>query len=285
MESSRLMVLSDIHGNLPVLKQVLKDAEKYKPAYILVTGDICGGPNQDESIRMLQDYKAHYINGNWEQNIFRYLDQPTEDPRNQLHQYDYLKWCSQNVSTKSLKQLRYRPYQSLFSLPGKDPIRIAHGAPDNPFTLIYPETNLTEILEKIEETVFVCGHTHSPWIVNRNEKLAINPGSLFNTITHKSEATYGLLEWDGKQWQAEIKKVPFDFSQVVQAFESSGLLKYGGPLAKAVLLSIQSGLNISQTFVDYAVSMAKVSSPNAEFVPNAIWEEAEKSFDWEKYYN
>ena len=285
MESSRLMVLSDIHGNLPVLKQVLKDAEKYKPAYILVTGDICGGPNQDESIRMLQDYKAHYINGNWEQNIFKYLDQPTEDPRNQLHQYDYLKWCSQNVSTKSLKQLRYRSYQSLLSLLGKIPIRIAHGAPDNPFTLIYPETNLTEILEKIEETVFVCGHTHSPWIVNRNEKLAINPGSLFNTITHKSEATYGLLEWDGKQWQAEIKKVPFDFSQVVQAFESSGLLKYGGPLAKAVLLSIQSGLNISQTFVDYAVSMAKVSSPNAEFVPNAIWEEAEKSFDWKKYYN
>ncbi len=285
MSSLRLMVLSDIHGNLPVLKQVLKDAEKYQPEHILVTGDLCGGPNQDESIRLLQDHQAHFILGNWEQNIFKYRGQSENDQKNDLYQYDYLKWCSQNISSTSLKLLKDKPYQDVFSLPGKDSIRIAHGAPDDPFTLIYPDTNLQEILADIEEKVFVCGHTHSPWIVKREDQLAMNPGSLFNTIEHKSEATYGLLSWDGKQWQAEIKLVPFDFKQVIRTFEESGLLKFGGPLARAVLLSIESGLNISQTFVDYAISMAKVHTPDAKFVPNSIWKQAEKSFDWKRYTN
>ncbi len=266
MKYSRVMVLSDIHGNLPVLKQALKDAEKYKPAYILVAGDLCGGPNQDESIRLLQDHKSHFILGNWEQNIFKYHNQQADDPRNFLNQFDYLKWCSQNISSDSLKLLRNRPYQDLFSLPGKDPIRIAHGAPEDAFKLIYPDTNLPEVLAKIQEKVFVCGHTHSPWIVKQEDQLAINPGSLFNTIEHKSESTYGLLDWDGKQWLAELKVVPFDFKQVIQAFETSGLLKFGGPLARAVLLSIQSGVNVSQIFVDYAASLAKVYTPDEKFV-------------------
>lgn len=285
MKFSRLAVLSDIHGNLPVLKQVLKDAEKHQPEHVLVTGDLCGGPNQDETVRLLQDHQAHFILGNWEQNIFKYQDQQPDHPKNALHQFDYLKWCSQNVSSASLKLLRNRPYQDVFFLPDTDPIRIAHGTPDDPFKLIYPDTNLPEILTHIDEKVFVCGHTHNPWIVKQDDQLAINPGSLFNTIAHKSEATYGLLSWDGKQWQAELKVVPFDFKQVTRAFENSGLLKFGGPLARAVLLSIQSGLNISQTFIDYAISLAKINAPDAKFVPNEIWKQAEQSFNWRQYRN
>lgn len=285
MRTKRLAVLSDIHGNLPVLRTVLKDIEKHTPDRILVTGDLCGGPQQDESIALLRSQQAVTVLGNWEQNIFSFRKQPSTNPKHHLSQFAFLKWCSHNLSHQSMAYLKTRPVQTAFSLPGTTPIRLAHGSPDNPYTLIDPETNLSTVLEQVKEDVFICGHTHTPWVTEKNGKLAVNPGSLFNTINHKSEATYALLEWDGSRWQAEIKAVPFDLRLVIRAFEESGLIYNGGPLARAILLSIQTGENVSQTFVDHAIRIAKRKTPTAQFVPDQIWWLAEKSFNWRKYAN
>ncbi len=278
-----LVIISDIHGNLPVLQAVLKDAAQFHPERILVTGDICGGPYQDASLRLLQDHHAWFILGNWEKNIFNLRKKSKNDPALNLAQFSVLNWCNKTLSGKSASILKKRPYQDRFSLPHTEPIRLAHGAPDDPYCLIEPLNNLDSILAEVQEEVFVCGHTHTAWVTETQNKLAVNPGSLLNAIDHQSEGTYAVLTWKNDHWQAELRKVPYDFQRVVEAFAESGMSEHGGPLARALLLSIQSGINVSLQFVDYAFALARETDPKAATVPDEVWFAAEQSFPWNKF--
>lgn len=280
-----IVVISDVHGNLPVLQAVLKDAAQFHPDHILVTGDICGGPYQDDSLNLLLDHQAWFILGNWEKNIFDLRQKEKRDPTHNLAQFALLNWCSRTLSARSTKILKTRPYQDLFVVPHTEPIRLAHGAPDDPYCLIDPDTNLETVLAQVQEKVFICGHTHTAWIKEGNHKLAINPGSLLNPIHHKSEGTYAVLTWKNGGWLAQLRTVPYDFQQVVYAFQDSGMLTHGGPFVRALLFSIQSGENVSQQFVDFALALAREADPQAVTIPDAVWFAAEQTFPWGRFNN
>jgi hypothetical protein len=66
-------------------------------------------------------------------------------------------------------------------------------------------------------------------------------------------------------------------------FETSGLLEAGGPLARAFLLSMETGANVSQDFIDYAFGLARqAGGGDCRTVPDAVWEQADRSFPWER---
>ena len=69
--AARLLVLSDIHANLPALTAVLEDAEKRGPYGVrLNTGDAVGyGSDPNECIQMLRDRDFISIKGNHEEAV------------------------------------------------------------------------------------------------------------------------------------------------------------------------------------------------------------------------
>jgi hypothetical protein len=97
-------------------------------------------------------------------------------------------------------------------------------------------------------------------------------------------AHYALLAWQDGHWQAEHQAVAYDLRRIRGAFRESGLLEEGGALARAFLLSIETGQNVAEDFVSYAYGLAaKAGIEDCDVVPDAIWEQAASTFDWHKF--
>ncbi len=65
----RLAVLSDIHDNLPALEAELADVQQYEADGFIIAGDLTGGPQTMETLRMLRSLGTWIIRGNddlWE---------------------------------------------------------------------------------------------------------------------------------------------------------------------------------------------------------------------------
>jgi hypothetical protein len=142
------------------------------------------------------------------------------------------------------------------------------GAGPTPDELLFPA-----------QGALACGHSHIPWIAEKDGRLALNPGSVGENLSEDGLAHYALLEWDGR-WQAELRAMPYDMARLEEAFEQSSYLEEGGAFARACLLTTLSGRNVAWAFISLGLRLARQRGcPNGQ-VPDGVFRKAEASFDW-----
>lgn len=285
MYEMRLAILADTHGNLPALEAVLEDIEQYGVDHIVVAGDLVGGPKPTETIRLLRTLGSWMIRGNSDTNFVRYaIGKPPAEWRTSL-QWGLTRWGVHQLDTNALDFIASLPEQRVIDLPNADAIRVVHGSPRNPTGSIYPDRDpatLDLALSQISEPALVCGHTHEPWVRERDGRLALNPGAVCGPLNGDTRAQYALLTWQDERWQVEHRAVSYDLSQIRADFEESGLLKEGGALARSFLLSIETGQNIGDRFLSYAYKLAaEAGHENCTIVPDVTWRRAAETFDWD----
>jgi putative phosphoesterase len=280
----RVALLSDVHGNLPALQAVLHDIEPFHPDKLVVAGDFVGGPHLNEVIQTLRAAGAIMIFGNNDLFLLKYLRNKGPEEWNTLKQFGLLRWNARQISQENIRFLRSLPEQTVITLPGTDAIRVVHGSPRDPVESLFPEKeplSLDLALKSIVELVLVCGHTHQPWFLHRNGKLAVNPGAVANPLNGEFGAQYAMLEWQNHHWEVSLKTVQYDFSLIKSAFEQSGFLQAGGPIARGFLLSIETGRDVAANFIDFAFELAKKAGyPDSKFIPDQILDQAEAEFPW-----
>ncbi len=280
----QLAVMSDIHGNLPALEAVLADVKQHNVDGIIVAGDLTGGPQQVVAIDLLHALGSWMIRGNGDSRLLEY-------DRGRLPRACYisrafacLRWDYHHLDRKMLDFIRALPEQRVVKLDGTAPIRVVHGSPRNPSEKLCPHSAPAELdlaLAQISEPVLICGHTHIPWVVERNGKLALNPGAVCGPLDGQVGAQYALLDWEGHRWRVEHRTIPYNLGKVRAAFAASGLLQEGGAFARTILLAIQTGRNIPEEFLAYAHGLAaRAGLKNYDVVPDDIWEQARATFNW-----
>ncbi len=285
----RLAVLSDVHGNLPALEAVLEDVQQYAVDGFVVAGDLTGGPQANETIERLRALESWMIQGNSDINLLRYECGDAPPAWHTSRQYCLLRWAHRNLSQENLAYLQSLPEQLTAALVGTKPIRVVHGSPRNPFESIFPDRDLTVLdlaLAQITEPVLICGHTHLPWSLEKNGRLALNPGAVCGALNGDTRAQYALLTWRNGRWHAGHHAVSYDHTRVRAAFRESGLLEEGGALAQAFLLSIETGKNVAECLLRHAYRLAaEAGLRDCAVVPDAIWDQAAASFDWRESGN
>lgn len=282
----RIAVISDIHGSLPSLEAVLHDIHRLPVDGLLVAGDMTCGPNSAEVLQRLQAENACMVLGNNEGYLLRFDSGLAPDWWHTSHQWALNRWVYQTIDQPSLALLRGLPEQCVINLPGTTPIRMFHGSLRNTGELLdpmlYPEP-LEDAFARTTETVLICGHTHLPWQKRQDGRLAFNPGAVLFPCNGDVGAQYAVLTWTNSGWEVEHHTVTYDRSLVRSAFEESGLLRAGGALAQAFLLSIETGRDVSMKFLQYAYHQAaEAGYPDNEYVPDDIWDAAAESFNWTK---
>lgn len=286
MHKVRLAILADTHGNLPALKAVLADIEQQSVDRVVVAGDLVGGPRQVETIRLLRGLDSWMIRGNNDTSFVRYATGQAPADRHTHLQYALLRWGVRQLDADTLAFLKSLPEQRVVAMPSADAIRVVHGSPRNPTESIFPDREpetLDLALAQVDELVLICGHTHRPWVKERDGRLALNPGAVCGPLNGNARAQYALLGWQGDRWQVEHRAVPYDLSQIRADFEKSGLLEEASPLALSFLLGIETGLNIGEWFLIYAYGLAaEAGFENCATVPDDIWQAAAETFDWDR---
>ncbi|MGD2143892.1 MAG: metallophosphoesterase family protein [Anaerolineae bacterium] len=279
-----LTVLADVHGNLPALEAVLADVGHHNVNDVIVAGDLVGGPRPLETIRLLRTLSSWIIQGNSDASFVRYAQGKAPSWHTSL-QHALLRWGVRQLDGETLDFLASLPEQRVINLPGTEAIRVVHGSPHDPAESLYPDRDPAgpdAALAQMAEPVLICGHTHEPWVRQRGNRLALNPGSVAGPLDGYVGAQYALLKWRDSRWQAELRTVSYDLDRIRADFEDSGLPEDGGALARAFLLGVETGQNATESFLSHARRVATSAGfSHCTVIPDVAWRKAEQTFDWD----
>jgi predicted phosphodiesterase len=302
----RLAILADIHSNLPALEAVLEDAERTGIDGTLIAGDhLTGGPCPVGTIRALRALDAHIIRGNTDDRLLAYHTGDVPDAWRTSEQWAGLRWLYGRLDEEALGWLACLPEQCVVSLQGTTRIRVVHGTPWSTTRHLAPDRSpgslqlferagilpagrdpdrLGDTLSRIDEPVLVCGHSHIPWVQGEKGRLALNPGSVGAPVSGDVRAQYALLTWQDGRWQVEHRAVPYDLERARRAYREGGLLEEAGPVARAFLLNVETGLAVFGLFVRHVRMLAAEAGAERDpVVPVEVWEQAISTFDWAAY--
>lgn len=222
---NKIALLSDVHGNLPALKEVIAVLEKENPDIWLCLGDIVGyGPHPSECIDLIREKNMICVMGNHDAGVTGKLSiKHFRNPNRRLIER------TQSMISKEQKQW-------LQGLPltiegGRGSWLAVHASPEEPSRWEYLESafRMRPMLEKLSQNVCFIGHTHRPALVSdtigvknfsKEYSYFINPGSVGQPRDGDQRASCALVDLDNFTYKNI--RVQFEVGKVLMDLEKMG---------------------------------------------------------------
>ncbi len=229
----RILVFSDIHGNVEALERVCEEAARLHPDLIVSLGDVVGyGANPNECVSIVQEAAHIRIGGNHDVAAAGLIGTETFNGTAR----SAIKWTSREIHP------RHRD-----ALGEYDTVRrcedcvFAHASPLSPmdWEYVYTINQANAIFEEIRERFVFIGHTHVPAIIERRgergarvvrgtlaavepgSRYLVNVGSIGQPRDGIAAASFALL--DAQKGTIMIRRVPYDIRSAQDKIRSSGL--------------------------------------------------------------
>jgi predicted phosphodiesterase len=229
----RVLVLSDIHANLPALEAVLADADDFDAVWCL--GDLVGyGPYPNECIQLIsQQRNLICLLGNHDAAALGRID---------LETFNYearssIQWTHANLKQESINFLEHLPEKRILQ-----EVTLVHGSPRNPvWEYMMEKTTAMENFDYFATRLCFVGHTHFPvafisrdfgGVIERRvfqpeetqflgDRMIINPGSVGQPRDHDPRASYAIFTSEDSTW--EQRRVVYDVKHVQSKIDQIGL--------------------------------------------------------------
>jgi putative phosphoesterase len=207
----RLLVLSDIHGNITALRRVLKDAGKFDAA--VCAGDIVGyGPEPCECVKAVSEMERGCVAGNHDIAVV------TGD----TSKMNVYAGEAVNINRRLLKpfQIKYlkRLPQHLFYRIEDVNVHVYHGSPSYPtYEYIFPleaQLRADEFFRATGADLIILGHTHIPFVVELEGRTLLNPGSVGQPRDGDPRSSYALVDVIGNKIEVKNRRVKYDIGEV-----------------------------------------------------------------------
>lgn len=182
--STKLAVISDVHSNLEALKAVLADIKKTGIKQILFTGDAIGyGPDPDECLRIIEAESNVMIAGNHDWASIGLTDIAFFNSAAQ----NAIKWTMGRLTKENIELLKRLKLTEPLS---EINVFLVHSTPKEPQRWSYLLTggNAVANFEYFDEQICFLGHSHIPFIAERNpqgdvivykDKIKVSEGSRY----------------------------------------------------------------------------------------------------------
>ena len=194
----RVAALFDVEGNIPALEAVLAELEILHPDAIVFGGDLfCGGQPVEAVDRARSLSTARFLLGNVDR-----LDDP-------------------NVAYQ-VAQLRPDQREFVSAFPDRlviGGVRYSHGSPrsvDEAVTMFTPDSVLREMVQGVEETIIVIGHTHTQFDRRVDGYRIVNAGSV-GAAWESTTGAYWALVTDS---DVELRRTAYDVDAAVGALSN-----------------------------------------------------------------
>lgn len=229
---ARIAVLSDCHGILAALEAVTAAVRQEKPDAILVAGDlVLNGPDPAgtlDAVRALEAEGALVVQGNTDIAVtdfdftaaFPWMTDGVPDSIRTAAE-----WAHDELSDEQLDWLRRLPAERRINLDDALAL-VVHASPGSQTKGFDQALDPTVILERASGTdarVICVGHTHVPEVRDLGWKLVVNAGSAGYVFDGDPTASWALVEIDGPDVRAEIRRVAFPALDVANAISARGL--------------------------------------------------------------
>lgn len=232
MSAIRVAVLSDVHGNAVALDAVKAQLRKERPDFVLIAGDlVLNGPDPAaavDGVRELEAAGALVISGNTDIAVgdfdysaaFPWLTEGVPDSYRAAAE-----WAHDALGDERIAWLRRLPAERRLWC-DDTLVLLCHASPGSQTAGFDASLDPNVILERLSRTdarVICCGHTHVPEVRDFGWKMVVNDGSAGYVLDGEPTASWAMLEIEGEQVTAEIRRTPFDELAVANAISARGL--------------------------------------------------------------
>jgi putative phosphoesterase len=230
--STRVAVLSDVHGNVAALEAVRNQLKREKPDVVAIGGDlVMNGPEPGaaiDAIRAMEAEGAIVVQGNTDIAVadadygaaFPWLqDGPTDAMR------AVAEWAHDALDDDQLAWLRRLPSERRVRI-GEHLLLVTHASPGSQTQGFDQSLDPSATLERLSRTdarVIGCGHTHVPEVREFGWKVIVNGGSAGYVFDGDPTASWALVTFDDGSVSAEIKRTEYDVLAVSNAISARGL--------------------------------------------------------------
>jgi len=242
----KIGMISDIHGNIQALIQVLEALDRQGADMILCAGDlVCYGANPNEVLQLLRQRNIPSVIGNYGAAVVWDLPSASSipsSPQTEPLKQAALAWTKRNTSYKSIAYLRRLPWRLDYQIDGLR-ISVLHAGPDRLDESFSPDSpdRLEDLALRLQADVVVLGHTHQAYIhvceTNpvalgffipksdecnwRGQTVFVNPGAVGRSLDGDTRASYAIL--DTATRAAHIYRTTYAVEAAVQAIAKSGM--------------------------------------------------------------
>lgn len=182
----KILILSDIHANMPALRAVFADAPPCDMT--ICCGDLVGYyiyPN--EVCDAVRGRSVFAIRGNHDTIVCAQHNCPPPHP---AYKSD---WTRAALSEGNLAWLRSLPVRMDFDIDGCQ-YTVRHASLTDEVTYLYPESPVTSKMQLDTNQWLICGHTHIPAMIQLASGRILNPGSVGQPRDYDPRASWALLD-------------------------------------------------------------------------------------------
>lgn len=228
----RILILSDIHANLPAFEAVLNQTKgQWDKLWCL--GDVIGyGPNPNECIELLREQDHVCLTGNHDWAALGKLDISEFNREAQRA----VRWTQNELTDDNRDFLDAIPPSRIVG-----DYTLAHGSPRHPvWEYILDEITAEENFAHFDTSTCFVGHTHVPMlyastndelmslsptynesVVLDAERIIVNPGSVGQPRDSDPRAAFGLLDTETRVW--EFHRIDYPIKHTQDMMQAQGL--------------------------------------------------------------
>jgi len=213
--SSGVGIIADLHGNLPALDAVLRDARSRGISQFINAGDSLGyGLYTNQVVELLCNNGVLSIKGNYDLKVLGGKG-GSKDPA--------LRLVRRSLSRTGRSYLETLPERASLKL-GTKKLLVVHGSPGSIRESVFPEATDPELGKLAAGTgadVIVMAHTHIPLSRKVDGVTFVNPGSVGRPYDGNPAASYAVLTTG--PFSLEIIRVKYDVEKVIRDLRKSRL--------------------------------------------------------------
>ncbi|GMA64289.1 metallophosphatase family protein [Alicyclobacillus fastidiosus] len=220
--STKVAIITDVHGNTPALKAVLEDIDSQSNVeHIYCLGDMVAiGPDTDEVLAALFSREdVSMITGNHEDAVLAIFQ--GQEPASRGEESAHHEWIVQHTDKMFLHKLLDLPRSLKVKHEGKSLLLVHYHLDSTGNFLPIDRDPSSEKLDTIyngNQAEMVCfGHHHPVHFFETADRTYLNPGSL--GCCDRPVARYAVLDIDSTGITVEMKEIPYDNRQFLLSYE------------------------------------------------------------------
>ncbi len=277
-----IAVFSDIHGNYMAFEKCLDYAlERGIETYIFLGDYVAEFAYPQKTLELIyamqEKYTCFFVRGNKEDYWIDRKDNENCIWKNGDLTVGAMHYCYENQTDKDIDFYRSLPVSQEIWLDGTEPILICHGTPKRNNEKMLPNDDATkQIIEECSYKYILCGHTHWQMVIEHDDTLVINPGSVGVALGGEGRAQFTILHQENRGWNYEFISLDYDRESAIKEIDESGLAEKAPYWSEVTKHFIQTGEVSHGSVLTRAMQLCEEGGDMCQWynVPGKYWEQA-----------
>ena len=229
MNTRRIVLFADVHGNITGLRAIMREIEKLEQVgHIIGLGDYFGwGAGCNDIIDLCLERHVTLIRGGHEE-ILNIIDRKEDKGDYYPEIYFTHNWLKKNLKPEYYQLVTNLPTEIRLKLNDAYAMIAFHAALGDMESYTCGSDREREVLEKtygsLPENIIVYGHYHEPHVIPLNDKLLVNCASV-GQRRNDNLSNYTIIEYDDQKVAIIQRQVPYDKAEEDRLIEERGMIR------------------------------------------------------------